>query len=370
VIDEIVIISPELIPGAGGVGDYTLRLIESWDYRGNLKLLVPKSGLGQEASLPQRIEKLGIDAVAIGKQLPSGEGKILVQYSAYGFDRLGYPRKLVRALVEWKHKTRGLLIVMFHEIWTFWPITNKNAIVQFFHRRAIKQLMRCADTVLTTTSSQAHHLKKLTPSRSVHILPVGSNIRRNKDVEVARKPGWAVLFGRQDARIRALKKMQNSLTSLAGARRITKVVTVGATGLNRDEEERSLLANLGLAEGFEQRGPQEERGISELLLTASFGISAQNELSYAKSGTFMAYAVHGLNVLAECAEPAREEPLNLLTSPRELLQGIPDMELRLRAERLRAWQQRTSSWDLIAVKFVEALQLPEASRAADQVVSR
>ncbi|MDP9253707.1 MAG: hypothetical protein M3O66_02010, partial [Verrucomicrobiota bacterium] len=78
-IDEIVIISPELIPGAGGVGDYTLRLIESWNYHGNLKLLVPKSGLGQEASLPQRTEKLDIDAVAICKQLPSGDGKILVQ---------------------------------------------------------------------------------------------------------------------------------------------------------------------------------------------------------------------------------------------------------------------------------------------------
>jgi hypothetical protein len=259
---------------------------------------------------------------------------------------------------------------MFHEIWTFWPITNKNAIVQFFHRRAIKQLLCCADTVFTTTSSQAHYLKKLAPSRSVHVLPVGSNIRRTKDVEVARKPGWAVLFGRQDARIRALKKMQNSLFSLAAARRISKLITVGATGLNRDEEERSLLANLGFPEGFEQRGPQAERDISELLLTASFGISAQNELSYAKSGTFMAYAAHGLNVLAECGDPMQEEPLNLLTSPRELLQGVSDIELKRRAEQLRAWQQRTSSWDLIAAKFVEALQLPEANRAVDQVVSR
>jgi len=370
VINEIVIISPELIPGAGGVGDYTLRLIESWDYHGNLKLLVPNSGLGQEAPLPQRTEKLGIDAVAIGKQLPSGDGKILIQYSAYGFDQLGYPRKLVRALIEWKHKTRGLLIVMFHEIWTFWPITNKNAIVQFFHRRAIKQLLRCADTVFTTTSSQAQYLKKLAPSRAVHVLPVGSNIRRNKDVEVVRKPGWAVLFGRQDARIRALTKMRNSLFSLAAARRITKLITVGAMGLDRDAEERSLLANLGFVEGFEQRGPQEERDISELLLTASFGISAQNELSYAKSGTFMAYAAHGLNVLAECADPEREEPLNLLTSPRELLQGITDTELKRRAEHLRTWQQRTSAWDLIAAKFVEALQLPEVSRVAHQVVSR
>lgn len=368
--DEIVIISPELIPGAGGVGDYTLRLLESWNYRGKLKLLVPNPGLDQEAPPRHRAEKLGTDAAAIGRQLPANGGKILLQYSAYGFDQLGYPRSLIRALIEWKQKTHGLLIVMFHEIWTFWPVMNKNAVVQFFHRRAIKQLLRCADTILTTTSSQAHHLEKLAPSRSVHVLPVGSNIRRTKDAAVTRKPGWAVLFGRQDARIRALKKLENSLFSLAAARRITKLITIGAGGLDRDADERSLLSNLGLAKGFEQRGPQAERAISELLLTASFGISAQDQLSYAKSGTFMAYAAHGLNVIAECADSTGDEPLNSLMSPAELLQGIADTELKRRAEQLRAWQQRTSSWDLIAAKFIEALQLPKASRPAHRVVSR
>ena len=368
--DEIVIISPESVPGAGGVGDYTLRLIEKWDCRGNLRLLVPRSGLDQAAALPRGTEKLGIDAAAICKQLPSSDGKVLVQYSAYGFDRLGYPRHLTRALLEWKSKTHGLLVVMFHEIWAFWPILNKNAVVQFFHRHAIKQLLRHADTVFTTTTSQAEHLKKLAPSRSVHVLPVGSNIRPNKDVGVARKLGWAVLFGRQDARIRVLKKMQDSLRSLVAARRITKVITVGATHPHHDEEERSLLAKLSLAAGFEQRGPQDERDVSELLLTAAFGISAQDELSYSKSGTFMAYAAHGLNILAECADPTKEEPLSLLTSPHELLQGISHTELEVRAERLRAWQQQTSSWDLIAAKLAEVLQLSEEARAANQVISR
>jgi hypothetical protein len=370
VIDEIVIISPELIPGAGGVGDYTLRLIESWNYRGQLKLLVPKSGLDQTASTSQRMEKLGPDAAAICKQLPATGGKIVVQYSAYGFDRLGYPRQLIRALLDWKSKTRGRLIIMLHEIWTFWPIANKNAIVQFFHRRAIKRLLHCADTIFTTTKSQADHLKQLAPSRSVHVLPVGSNVRRIKAVDVARKPGWAVLFGRQDARIRTLKKMQSSLRSLIAAGRITKIVTAGAKGLNRDEEERSLLANLSLPEGFEQRGAQDERDISELLLTASFGISAQDALSYAKSGTFMAYAAHGLNILAECADPAKEEPVSLLTSPGELLRGIPDTELKMRAEHLPAWQERTSSWILIAAKFTDALQLPEASGTVNRISTR
>ena len=82
-------------------------------------------------------------------------------------------------------------------------------------------------------------------------------------------------------------------------------------------------------------------------------------MSYSKSGTFMAYAAHGLNIVAVCADRSKEEPLCLLIDPRELLQGLSETELKLRAERLRAWQKRTSSWQIIAAKFADALQLAE-----------
>jgi hypothetical protein len=167
----------------------------------------------------------------------------------------------------------------------------------------------------------------------------------------------AVLFGLQRARIRALRKMQSSLSSLAAAGRIAKIITVGANG-DESGDERALLTSLGLAESFEQRGPQPEHEISELLLRATFGISAQDELSYSKSGAFMAYAAHGLNIIATCADRSKEEPFCMLVGPRELLQGLSEAELKVRAERLRTWQKRTSSWDLIAAKFADALQVP------------
>jgi hypothetical protein len=354
--DEMVIISPESIPGAGGVGDYTLKLLAHWPSLPNLRLLTPKISRGR-----------GTDAVL--KQLPATGGKILVQYSAYGFDRAGYPRNLIRALIDWKTKTRGLLVIMFHEIWGFWPILNKNFIVQFLHRRSIKELLDCADVVFTSTSSQAGHLRALAPRTRVHVLPVGSNIRHDEDTDPRRKPGWAVLFGRQSARIRALRKMQGSLSSLATAGRFTKIITVGANGDN-DTEERGLLSGFRLAEGFEQRGPRPEREISELLLTATFGISGQDELSYSKSGTFMAYAAHGLNIVAACADQSKEEPLCWLIAPRELIQGVSEPELKLRGERLCAWQKRTSSWQIIAAKFADVLQLSETSRMRNQAASR
>jgi hypothetical protein len=123
--DEVVIITPELAPGAGGVADYTLRLVEEWGDR-----------VAPRFVLPNDIER------NLRDKLPSSGGKILLQYSAYGFNRLGYPRRLLRTLTDWKKTTGGLLVVMFHEIWAFWPLLNKNRFVQRMHRADIGRLLR------------------------------------------------------------------------------------------------------------------------------------------------------------------------------------------------------------------------------------
>lgn len=352
---EVVVITPEV--STGGVGDYTLRLLENWPKTANVTILSPQSDL-TNFSLPYRLGNLSSDPAAILEQLPANNGKVLVQYSAYGFDRLGSPRTLIRALIDWKRKTRGRLVLMFHEIWTFWPVTNKNFFVQHLHRRAIKRLLQCADEVFTSTQSQAEHLRTLWPRRSVHVLPVGSNIRRQDDVDPGRIPGSAVLFGLQGGRIHALKKMQSSLTSLADAGRITRMISVGAGGdSQRAAEEGALLAAFRFKEGFEQQGPRSESEVSHLLLVARFGIFAQDQLSLSKSGTFMAYAAHGLNVLADFADVSMPEPICWLVAPRELLGGISESELETRAKRLAAWQQQNSSWESIAKAFAQALDL-------------
>jgi hypothetical protein len=46
----------------------------------------------------------------------------------------------------------------------------------------------------------------------------------------------------------------------------------------------------------------------------------------------------------------------LIVDPHELLQSISDAELKARAERLRVWQKKTSSWDSIAAQFADTLQ--------------
>jgi glycosyltransferase involved in cell wall biosynthesis len=338
--DEVVIVTPELPPAVGGVADYTQRLIEAWPDKENLQVLVPRNAM---------------------EELLPGVGRVLVQYSAYGFDHHGYPRKLIRALIDWKTKTGGRLVVMFHEIWTFWPVTNKNFFVQFLHRRAIKSLLKAADKVFTSTESQAEHLRALSLPNPIGVLPVGSNIRRNEDVDLARMPGCAVTFGLQRARLRGLRKMRSSLSSLAAAGYITKIISIGAgSDSNLHNEERSLLNSLPLKEGFEQLGPRPEREISALLFAASFGIFAHGELSLTKSGTFMAYAAHELNVLADFADKSKPAPICWLVAPWELRQEGSNSEWKSRAKSLRAWQKENSSWELIARTFADALELNAA----------
>jgi hypothetical protein len=152
--------------------------------------------------------------------------------------------------------------------------------------------------------------------------------------------------------------MLPELKSLGAARKIRRVVTAGARWSQKgDDEELALLLQLDLTEGFDQRGPLPEEKISELLLACEFAISAQDELSLTKSGTFMAAAAHGLNIISCHADATKAEPLSLLIAPAELLQGVTAKELQLRGERLRQWQERTSTWPHIANQVARVLDV-------------
>lgn len=353
---ETVIICPEL--AAGGVGDYTRRLLENLPGLAGLRLIVPKTGNRPIRSFEQyAVEEADGTIRDLRDRLPTRGGKVLVQYSAYGFHRYGYPRWLIKALLEWKKDSLSTLAIMFHEIWAFWPIWNKNYLLQQLHRRDLGRLLRVTDALFTSTSSQAAHLAALSPRCPIQVLPVGSNIRRVQTTDGDREAGLAVLFGLQRSRIRALREMLPALKLLAAAGQIRKIVTAGAgQSQEGDGEELALLMELDLIDGFDQRGPLPEEKISQLLSSGEFALSAQDDLSITKSGTFMAYADHGLNIISGYADASKPEPLSLMISPDELLKGVTPQELQLRGERLRLWQEQTSAWPHIANEVARALQ--------------
>jgi hypothetical protein len=237
-------------------------------------------------------------------------------------------------------------------------VLNKNYLVQQLHRRDLRALISRADSVFTSTASQADHLRALCPECPIEVLPVGTNVVPRSTADGTRQRDTAVVFGLQGSRIHALEKMHDGLKAAAGSGRIQRVVTVGGgTNSEQSRREHELLTELELREGFEQRGSLAEQEVSALLSQASFGVSAQDELSVTKSGTFMAYAAHGMNILSPFASRAKSEPLCWATDPAELSRGITDDELRTRAESLRKWQERTCSWPKIAEQFARALRL-------------
>ncbi|MFL6567623.1 MAG: hypothetical protein ACJ8LI_00530 [Chthoniobacterales bacterium] len=349
--DEVVIITPELSEGAGGLADYTLRLLHEWRGSEHFRFLLPEAA---PASSVHEIEFVSRDAGALRKKLPTNDGRVLLQYSAYGFDRRGHPRWLLRELVDWKTRTGGLLVVMFHEIWTFRPVLNKDYLVQQLHRHAISKLIRVADAVFTSTTDQAGHLRELDPDCPVQVLPVGSNIPAPAMLPQTREAGVAVSFGLQSSRVRDLRALRDDLKALATAKVVRKVITCGA---GESPDELAILSELPFSDGYEQRGPLPPDQISATLGRATFALSAQDPLSLQKSGTFMAYASHGLSIISPHAESLGAEPLCWLVRPRELLEGIDATELKRRAESLRDWQQRTASWPEIAARIAQALQM-------------
>ncbi len=353
---ELVVITPELQPGSGGLADYTWRVVEQWPRALEVRFIVPAPA---DATLTttNQVDQVARKADALRERLPAGGGKVLLQYSGYGFDRWGYPRWLLHALLDWKQRSGGVLVVMLHEIWTFWPRLNKNYFVQQLHRRDLAKLCAVADAIFTSTASQAEHLRALTPSAAAEVLPVGSNVSAVAD-ETTREPGVAVLFGLETNRLRGLREMHVELKALGAAGKIERVVTFGAARTEAGHaDEQRLLAELNLPRGFEQRAQLPEAEASRALRSATFALSAQDKRSLTKSGTFMAYAAHGLNVVSLAADPRGPEPLPWLTSPAELLSGISAEELRSRSERLCGWQERTASWPQIAARFARALQL-------------
>ncbi|HEX8678388.1 MAG TPA: hypothetical protein VF683_00385, partial [Chthoniobacterales bacterium] len=295
------VVIPEATRGAGGLADYALRVAEEWGSGVARTFVTPESEASSEAS-PFPLRRIACSAEALRAALPAEAGRVLLHYSAYGFDAWGYPRWLLHEIGRWKQQAGGILVVMLHEIWTFWPVLNKNYLVQQLHRRDLRKLISAADAVFTSTASQAEHLRALDARAAIGVLPVGSNIAVHHSGDRERIRGLAVVFGLQASRIRTLERMQRDVQALAANGVILRIVTCGA-GSNSEAEarERDLLGTFGLKDGFAQRGQLAEPEVSQLLSEADLAISSQDELSLTKSGTFMAYASHGLNILSPYA---------------------------------------------------------------------
>ena len=355
------IITPEIEAGAGGLADYTLRLIEHWPVDTNFQILTRRLPQNKVTG-PHVTGLLPSSEEEIFRALFAAKGPVLIQYSAFGYDSAGNPEDLINAVTRWKSfGNSSRLVVMFHEIWTFVPFWNRRFLAQKRHRRLIGRLALAADVVVTSTASQAAHLERVSGRSDVSVLPVGSNITPHPISKSARDETAAVIFGLAPSRIRALRSLRGTLRKLASAKTLTRITTIGQ-GDNSGES--ALLEDFKLSAGFQQLGACSEAVVAREFEQAAFAISDQDPLSYTKSGTLMAYAQHGLNVISPFASATSGEPFSIFFSPTDLQGGVSPEQREERARLLKNWQARTSSWPSIADFFLAALRLPESSLSA------
>lgn len=358
---RVTIITPEIEAGAGGLADYTLRLLEHWPFDTNLQILTRRVPENKVAG-PHAIRLLPSGEEEIFRALCAATGPVLIQYSAFGYDPAGNPEELINAVTRWKSSgNSSRLVVMFHEIWMFVPFWNRRFVSQKKHRRLIGRLALAADVVVTSTASQAAHLREVSGRSDVSVLPVGSNITPHPISTSARDGTAAVIFGLAHSRLRALGSLRAALRELARANTLTRITTIGH-GDNSGEA--TLLEDLKLSAGHQQLGACSEAAVSREFQQAAFAISDQDPLSYSKSGTLMAYAEHGLNIISPFATATSREPFSFFFSPAELQSGVSLEQREERARLLKSWQARTASWPSIADFFLAALRPPESPLSA------
>lgn len=357
----ITIVLPQFPPTICGVGDYTFNLVTAWSNISEFNYLVVRGVDESKAQYPQ----LAVHQLECNKELFVSQLKklapqqLLIQYSGYGFHSLGCPVWLSKALTQWRKERDGKLIIVFHELWNKSPWWNKHFLLQQgLHRWSIKRLASIADGMFTTTSDYVEWLKSFSPKASVKLLPVGSNIVPNQQrSHCARQSGIFVLFGMQGNRVNTLQLVQSEIKSLYNSRRLKKLLLIG--GGNSEEleiVEKKLLEQTLPRDSYCCIGIASSQVISTILSQAEFGISTQSWQSFTKSGTFMAYAAHGLNILSPYAAKQSQKPFCWLTHPSELEQPSDFLNnaLKERSRNLQLWYNETCNWSVIAQEIKDA----------------
>jgi hypothetical protein len=151
---------------------------------------------------------------------------IVLQYVGYGFDPNGAPFWLVNGLADWKARIKdGQLVIMFHETWSSGAIWQRAYWQKFMQRRCIIDLLNIASKVVTSTRANADSLKVLGTDVAIEIIPIGSSFA----VQPSQDKNWRhmVIFGKENARLRALKTHPQLLNQLMSKGMLDRIVLAG-----------------------------------------------------------------------------------------------------------------------------------------------
>ncbi len=365
----LAVIAPHLPPAVCGIGDHTARLLAAFTPGRPLAFLVPEAApdgqLAPSEFLGQPVRTFAFKRASLEGELNRiGECDVFVQYSGYGFHPRGSPSWLVEALLAWRQRGWGRLLVFFHELWGEISWRNSNAPWEWLHRGAVLRLASGADAVFTNIPDHVARLRAHLPGFQAALAPVGSNVTPPADPGDSQAPGRRgvfALFGRPGTRWRVLRALREDLAALAAAGRAHRVLIAGGGSAADAAAEDDLLPK-GLA--VEHHGFLGDAALSALLLRAELGLTDDVVVNWGKSTVFAIYAAHGLGILTQRGGEDGTEPAASCVRSAELRSVHPpgEEELRARAARLLAWFRREAAWPALAVRLGPALGLAPAAR--------
>lgn len=313
-------IVPHLPPQNSGVGDYATLVGRRMEELGvgvvcgyiaagcNREELPPDgervrniTGACDAQSLWRAVEELAIPHPPSPISL-----SIVLHYSGYGFGQNGCPDWLVDALRN-RPSFVSRVVTYFHELYATSPPWRRAFWYSASQQRIAAEVAGQSDAILTNCRLYARWLEEKTrqPTYSVPSLSVPSNVGEPKEVpELEARPLRAVTFGNVLRKRFALYSDAKQTAQLLQRLRISELVDIGAKcNVDRRAYERSGISVI-------ERGYLNAAETSRALLECRLGLLHCNTHKLGKSGTYAAFAAHGVVPVIRCVSktPVREFP--------------------------------------------------------------
>lgn len=349
----LVIVAPRLPPQACGIGTYAWQLNRYWptDPAGNRFLVFADAEASREHLQSGQMQSFPPSRGGFAEVLERQQvTDVLLHYAGRAYHRFGFPRWMPAAFANWKKRdSKRRLHVIFHELPADLPLLSKQGILQRLSFPVARQLAELATTLITNSEHHASVLSRWVPRSAVEWFPVPSNIEPPPGATKPKRRGEFVIFGLPYTRLQAALTFAGWIAAWKKSGRLSRVHLIGPRDAKFTPQADAILTGEHVVEHGEVGAAQ----VSKLLLETEFCLSISNELTWSKSGAFMAYAAHGCAVVT--AHSGSSEPLLYTVSAPDLEAMSPEIAERMGGE-LRRWYFQNADWPLAAARIAELVR--------------
>ena len=291
---EIVQIVPKLPPTVSGVGDYALLLARQLGDANNIltRFVLCDTSCERAPDLDhftvQSVHKQQRKNLIRQLSTTGCPGTVLLHYVGYGYQKRGVPFWLLHGLKSWKRNNhKGVLIVMFHELYASGPPWSSSFWTSPLQQRLTKSLALLADHCVTNLANSVELLLRMThcPETKFSLLPVFSNVgEMSRRTNLATRKPRMIVFGSAAWRRQTYIEHRDALERACRVLEISEIVDIGPPCGDIPKSSRPCMV----------RGSLPAEQVGQEMTDARAGFFTYPAAYLGKSGIFAAYAAYGL----------------------------------------------------------------------------